>query len=266
MNEGYGDHPRVSVLVVGGKSGIRGSRGGGLPISRRIRGGKPWKACEGAKTVRLRELPKTERVIGFVMKAIEELGIHLTQFATRGCGRRVPVESCFSPAIAAATLKSHSEPSTIDSSGGPVARVAAPHCGEEEQLVKATGTEGMGHQPSRTFPYLTKEAGPAGHHLWVHLKWWPSNRQGLATGRPAASPYAASGKRYVTSGWGAIRTRGGVTPTAVFKTAALDHSATHPSCCTRRTCVLSSLRRFGLVTPVVTPVYSPGEAMHLPGW
>lgn len=30
------------------------------------------------------------------------------------------------------------------------------------------------------------------------------------------------------SGWGGIRTPGGLTPTAVFKTAALDRSATHP--------------------------------------
>ena len=32
------------------------------------------------------------------------------------------------------------------------------------------------------------------------------------------------------SGWGGIRTPGGLSPTAVFKTAALDHSATHPEC------------------------------------
>lgn len=30
------------------------------------------------------------------------------------------------------------------------------------------------------------------------------------------------------SGWGGIRTPGRLSPTAVFKTAALDHSATHP--------------------------------------
>ena len=30
-------------------------------------------------------------------------------------------------------------------------------------------------------------------------------------------------------GWGGIRTHGGLAPTAVFKTAALNHSATHPS-------------------------------------
>ena len=32
-------------------------------------------------------------------------------------------------------------------------------------------------------------------------------------------------------GRGGIRTHGGVAPTAVFKTAALNHSATLPSCC-----------------------------------
>ena len=30
-------------------------------------------------------------------------------------------------------------------------------------------------------------------------------------------------------GWGGIRTHGGLSPTAVFKTAALNHSATHPA-------------------------------------
>ena len=33
---------------------------------------------------------------------------------------------------------------------------------------------------------------------------------------------------FLESGWGEIRTPGGLSPTAVFKTAALDHSATHP--------------------------------------
>ena len=31
-----------------------------------------------------------------------------------------------------------------------------------------------------------------------------------------------------SGGWGGIRTHGGLAPTAVFKTAALNHSATHP--------------------------------------
>jgi hypothetical protein len=34
--------------------------------------------------------------------------------------------------------------------------------------------------------------------------------------------------REIKNGWGGIRTPGGLSPTAVFKTAALDHSATHP--------------------------------------
>ena len=32
----------------------------------------------------------------------------------------------------------------------------------------------------------------------------------------------------INGGWGGIRTPGGREPTAVFKTAALNHSATHP--------------------------------------
>ena len=36
------------------------------------------------------------------------------------------------------------------------------------------------------------------------------------------------------SGWGGIRTHGGVSPTPVFKTGALNHSATHPETCNKR--------------------------------
>ena len=32
-----------------------------------------------------------------------------------------------------------------------------------------------------------------------------------------------------SGGWGGIRTHGGLSPTLVFKTRALNHSATHPS-------------------------------------
>ena len=34
--------------------------------------------------------------------------------------------------------------------------------------------------------------------------------------------------RHGPGGWGGIRTHGRLSPTAVFKTAALNHSATHP--------------------------------------
>ena len=59
------------------------------------------------------------------------------------------------------------------------------------------------------------------------------------------SPYAPAALREITlcpnemachpkparaqgGGWGEIRTHGELAPTAVFKTAALNHSATHP--------------------------------------
>ena len=48
--------------------------------------------------------------------------------------------------------------------------------------------------------------------------------QDLAT----TGPQAAGRGKTKKSGWGGIRTPGGLSPTAVFKTAALDHSATHP--------------------------------------
>jgi hypothetical protein len=38
----------------------------------------------------------------------------------------------------------------------------------------------------------------------------------------------ANGRRRVSGGRGEIRTHGGLAPTAVFKTAALNHSATLP--------------------------------------
>lgn len=38
-----------------------------------------------------------------------------------------------------------------------------------------------------------------------------------------------------SSGWGGIRTPVGLAPKAVFKTAAFDHSATHPNDCLKQT-------------------------------
>lgn len=69
-----------------------------------------------------------------------------------------------------------------------------------------------------------------------------------------------------TCGWGGIRTPGGLSPTAVFKTAALDHSATHPkphiSLDYRRfLCVLRSCLPFS-VHPFVHPQANSG---FLPG-
>jgi hypothetical protein len=43
------------------------------------------------------------------------------------------------------------------------------------------------------------------------------------------SPFSFVMYVLLESGWGEIRTPGGLSPTAVFKTAALDHSATHPN-------------------------------------
>ncbi len=49
----------------------------------------------------------------------------------------------------------------------------------------------------------------------------------------------------IPGGWGGIRTPGGVAPTTVFKTVAIDRSATHPKL--HHTAGLSNLRR-GLKT------------------
>jgi hypothetical protein len=48
--------------------------------------------------------------------------------------------------------------------------------------------------------------------------------------KPPAVPQCAM-PRDSKGGWGGIRTPGAVARTAVFKTAALDHSATHPVSC-----------------------------------
>ena len=69
---------------------------------------------------------------------------------------------------------------------------------------------------------------------------WPSASVSIANIEPLAKPlirrpasphcgFNVSPCRTTRNGWGGIRTPGGLTPTAVFKTAALDHSATHPS-------------------------------------
>ena len=42
------------------------------------------------------------------------------------------------------------------------------------------------------------------------------------------TPQRFCGDLFITGGWGGIRTPGGVAPTTVFKTVAIDRSATHP--------------------------------------
>ena len=55
------------------------------------------------------------------------------------------------------------------------------------------------------------------------------------------------GMRHIPGGWGGIRTPGGVAPTTVFKTVAIDRSATHPEL--HHTAGLSNLRFCSLAAP-----------------
>ena len=64
------------------------------------------------------------------------------------------------------------------------------------------------------------------------------NPKGVGAAR--AKPLSANGNREKQSGWAGIRTQGTLTGTAVFKTAAFDHSATHPMLVLR--CLLNSCR------------------------
>ena len=57
--------------------------------------------------------------------------------------------------------------------------------------------------------------------------------------------------RHIPGGWGGIRTPGGVAPTTVFKTVAIDRSATHPKLFSAG---LSNLRFCSL--------FAPGGAAH----
>ena len=59
-------------------------------------------------------------------------------------------------------------------------------------------------------------------HRWVQFNDGDSNRDFLRETRK--SPESVQAK----CGWGGIRTPGSLSTTAVFKTAALNHSATHP--------------------------------------
>ena len=55
----------------------------------------------------------------------------------------------------------------------------------------------------------------------------------------------------IPGGWGGIRTPGGVAPTTVFKTVAIDRSATHPKLFSRRSfkpAVLFAVRTWARVT------------------
>ena len=56
---------------------------------------------------------------------------------------------------------------------------------------------------------------PAGGFAWEYLRRHEGYHRDYQT-------------MYRNGGWGGIRTHGGLAPTAVFKTAALNHSATHP--------------------------------------
>src|SRR5688572_19118704 len=58
-----------------------------------------------------------------------------------------------------------------------------------------------------------------------HANWKPAEGAGS---RFAREKRRGASRRRLRNGWGGIRTPGGLAPSAVFKTAALDHSATHP--------------------------------------
>lgn len=55
-----------------------------------------------------------------------------------------------------------------------------------------------------------------------------ADTSGLDDSREPAHPDKPGGNPAKKGGWGGIRTPGGLAPSAVFKTAALVHSATHP--------------------------------------
>ena len=58
----------------------------------------------------------------------------------------------------------------------------------------------------------------------------------------------------IPGGWGGIRTPGGVAPTTVFKTVAIDRSATHPKLFSRRSfkpAVLFAVRTWRCCSPLV---------------
>ena len=61
-------------------------------------------------------------------------------------------------------------------------------------------------------------------------------------------PWGCHGMHHIPGGWGGIRTPGGVAPTTVFKTVAIDRSATHPKLFYRRSfrrwfCSLTATQR-----------------------
>jgi hypothetical protein len=66
------------------------------------------------------------------------------------------------------------------------------------------------------------------HSSWDSLPSPPAPLPKRARGSFSSRPLSAGEGTFCRSGWGGIRTPGGLSPTAVFKTAALDHSATHP--------------------------------------
>lgn len=83
--------------------------------------------------------------------------------------------------------------------------------------------------------------------IWCNGKYTlvPSPIKTAGNGAKKNIPRGYHGMCHIPGGWGGIRTPGGVAPTTVFKTVAIDRSATHPEL--HHTAGLSNLRR-GLKT------------------
>jgi hypothetical protein len=86
---------------------------------------------------------------------------------------------------------------------------------------RISANNATGQQSTNRIHHPTKTSRACMMRPFLH-----ASREGYNSPHP--DPLPAGEGTFCESGWGGIRTPGGLSPTAVFKTAALDHSATHP--------------------------------------
>ena len=93
-----------------------------------------------------------------------------------------------------------------------------------DQRAQATGTDGKTDGHERVALCVARKGTESGNSVQSSAV----NGAGCRDSEERENTEKTRGNTEEQSGWGGIRTPAGLAPRAVFKTAALDHSATHP--------------------------------------
>lgn len=99
-----------------------------------------------------------------------------------------------------------------------------PGGGPQVEHLRATGTDGDSKRGESVALCVARKAAKRSNSVQSNAV--EENEDNAPDN--GASPFKTRGNASNTNGWGGIRTPGGLSPSAVFKTAAIVHSATHP--------------------------------------